>query len=342
MAYGFEMLPQIHNRLSKIKQNLQNTKKIGFVRIALMFCSIIWMGIHPSYGREVSQMKKIPENAIVQQAHGAGRWFPGSERELETMVEGFIENATPPPVNGRILGAIAPHAGYVYSGKVAGFTFRAIEDNVKKGFEPETVVVLGFSHRGGFPGVALMDGDAIETPMGKCLLDRKAAKILAASSSRIFFDYTPHRGEHSAENEIPFVQAAVPKARLVVALMGDHNPETVGDLVKGLEALSGEKKILVVASTDLLHDASYEMVTQTDQQTLEKIRHMNIEGLQREWGYDKQICCGIGPVTAVMKFAAAKGCTKGSVLYYRNSGDDFPESRGRWVVGYGAAVFAVE
>ena len=187
-----------------------------------------------------------------------------------------------------------------------------------------------------------MDGDAIETPLGSAALDGEAGKMLAAESPRIFFNYGPHQGEHSAENEIPFVQAALPGVKMVVGLMGDHDPQTLDDLVAALGALSEKKRILVIASTDMLHDASYDRVRETDLKTLEKLKRMDSEGIQKAWGYDHQIFCGIGPVLAVMKFAKGLGCQKGSVLHYRNSGDDFPESRDRWVVGYGSAVFAVD
>jgi AmmeMemoRadiSam system protein B len=289
-------------------------------------------------GRKMANASEI----VTRQAHGSGRWFPGNRQELKETVESYIENAQPGPVEGRIVAAMAPHAGYIYSGKVAGFTFRAIRDNAQKTGEPKTVVVLGFSHRGGFPGVALMDGDFIETPLGKAALDTEAAKILAGASPRIFFQYSPHRGEHSAENQIPFVQVALPDAKMVVALMGDHDPETMEALVGALDALSKKKRLLVVASTDMLHDPNYDLVTKTDEKTLEKLEAMDYEGLKKTWGYDNQVLCGIGPVLAVMKYALAQGSKKGSVLYYRNSGDDFPESRGRWVVGYGSAVFAVD
>ena len=310
--------------------------------ILLFFAGMVLLRAAPdSFGWEGRKMTKAPK-VVTRQAHGSGRWFPGNRQELKAVVEAYMENAEPGPVQGRIVGAIAPHAGYVYSGKVAGFTFRAIKDNAQNGGQPETVVVLGLSHRGGFPGVALMDGDAVETPLGKIDLDGDAARMLAAESPRIFFNYSPHRGEHSAENEIPFVQAALPGAKMVVALMGDHDPETVDDLVAALDGLSKKKRILVVASTDMLHDPDYERVRETDEGTLEKLRRMDFEGLRKAWGYDRQICCGIGPVLTVMGFAMMQGCKKGSVLHYRNSGDDFPESRGRWVVGYGSVVFAVD
>ena len=326
-----------------MKQSAYRCLKGAVTKPMLMFVmGVVMFMAAPDYMVWEGKKMANASESVIRQAHGSGRWFPGNRQELKKMIESYVEKAQPGPVEGRIVAAISPHAGYIYSGKVAGFTFRAIRDNAQKMGQPETVVVLGFSHSGGFPGVALMDGDFIETPLGKGVLDTEAGKMLAKSSPRIFFHYSPHRGEHSAENEIPFVQAALPHAKMVVALMGDHDPETLDALVGALEALSEKKRLLVVASTDMLHDPNYDLVMKTDGETLQKLAAMDFEGLQKAWGYDKQIFCGIGPVLAVMKYARALGGKKGSVLYYRNSGDDFPEGRGQWVVGYGSAVFAVE
>jgi AmmeMemoRadiSam system protein B len=283
----------------------------------------------------------MPTRQTVRPTYGGGRWFPGEPDRLREMVTRFIENADPPAVAGRIVAGIAPHAGYIYSGKVAGFTFRALRDNARAAGTPETVVVLGFSHRGGFPGLALLDGSGVETPLGVAPLDEEAAAVLAGKSPRITADHRPHAGEHSAENEIPFVQVALPAARLVVGLMGDHEEETVADVAAALNALASRRRVVVLASTDMLHDADYDLVTRTDRRTLEKVAAMDAAAVRREWNPGRQVFCGIGPVLAAMRFAQARGCRQAAVLHYRNSGDDHPESRGEWVVGYGAVVFAV-
>lgn len=276
---------------------------------------------------------------IVRAARGAGRWFPDGKADLQKMVNGFIDKAGVSGLKGEIAGAISPHAGYVYSGPIAGYVFKAIKEQAEEGNAPETVVILGFSHRGGFPGVALMDGDAIATPLGETPLDREAAQILMRNRDAIKFDYAPHDGEHSAENQIPFVQAALPRAKLVVALIGGHNPQAINQLVGGLADLAGQKKILAVASSDMLHDPDYDLVTRTDKATLKIVEAMDDKKLLQEWNYDRQTFCGMAPVVVVMRFAAARGCKKGVVLKYENSGDMHPESRGQWVVGYGAVVF---
>ena len=290
-------------------------------------------------GGELKMSKK--SDKVIREALGAGRWFPGDEHELDSMVKKYMADAKTVVLSGPIVSAIAPHAGYIYSGKVAGYTFRAIRDNAAAGHRPETVVILGLSHRGGFQGVAFMDGDGVKTPIGEIKIDQEALKELTSGSSRIFSDYGPHAGEHSAENEIPFVQAALPDAKIVVGIIGDHDSRTLDDLVTALDALSRKRKILVIASTDMLHDADYELVGRTDKSTLEKVTAMDYSGIEKEWSYSKQTFCGLAPVVTAMKYAELKGCRKGTVLYYRNSGDDFPEGRGRWVVGYGAAVFTV-
>lgn len=278
---------------------------------------------------------------VVRQAVGAGRWFSGSPVELRQQVEGFIARAETPSLPGRLVAALAPHAGFVYSGKVAGYTFRAIKENAGTYGAPDTVVVLGFTHRGGFTGLSLMDGDALETPLGEVTLDRETSEFLVQQSPLIKFNYYPHKGEHSAENEVPFVQVALPDTPVVLALLGGHDLETVDALVAGLESLSRRKRILLLASTDMLHDASYEHVTATDEETLKIVATMDHGAIMRSWSAQHQTFCGICGVLTAIRFAADLGCPQATVLHYRNSGDDYPESRGEWVVGYGAVVFAV-
>ena len=277
---------------------------------------------------------------IVRQARGGGTWFPAEPRALQRMVSGYIEEAAVPDVEGRIVAAISPHAGYIYSGRVAGYTFRAIRDDMLRGHGPETMVILGFSHRSAFRGVALMDGDAVGTPLGEAALDKEAGAVMIGKRTRLVFDHRPHADEHSAENQIPFAQMAAPAARLVVALIGEHHPETLSQLASALKDLSRIRKIVVLASSDMLHDPDYDLVTRTDHETLRKVEAMDDGAVLGDWSAHTQTFCGIMPVVTAMRFAAERGCRKGLVLHYRNSGDDYPESRGQWVVGYGAVAFS--
>lgn len=279
---------------------------------------------------------------VVRKAQGTGKWFPGGATELTGMIAHFLAETYIDEVKDPIVAAISPHAGYIYSGPVAGYTYRALKDNAEIHGHPETVVVLGFSHRGDTRGVALMDGSAFSTPLGETPLDADAANLLIAADSRISRDIRPHVGEHSLENQVPFIQTVFPRSALVMALIGQRDSEFLGTLSTALTTLAGQKKILVLASSDMLHDPSYERVRKRDQATLKKVVAMDDSGVMHDWDYSQQVFCGIGPVVTAMKYARKRGCQKATLLRYRNSGDDHPESRGQWVVGYGAVVFTIQ
>lgn len=279
------------------------------------------------------------KNQIIRPAMGAGKWFPGSPAPLKLAIAEYFENAFIPEVSAPILAVIAPHAGYVYSGPTAAYTYRTLQENFLIHGIPDTVVVLGFSHREQHQGVAIMDGDGFSTPLGIAQFDKDFTSLLLKADSRIKLDYRPHMGEHSLENQVPFIQTVLPSATLVMAMIGPRDMDLLSTLATTLATLSNKKKILVVASSDMLHDPSYERVRKTDQATLRKVVGMDIKGIMHDWDYSHQVFCGIGPVVTTMSYAQQKGCKKATLLRYRNSGDDFPESRGEWVVGYGAIAF---
>lgn len=281
------------------------------------------------------------EKKLIRSAMGAGKWFPASRIELQAMIRDFMEEAHPPPVEGCITGIIAPHAGYIYSGPVAATAYKSVRDNIASHSTPDASIVLGFGHRGSFRGIALMDGNTFATPLGLTPLDCESAAFLTASDPRITVDYRPHIGEHSAENQIPFLQTILPETPMVIGLIGSHDPTLIEVLASSLVKLSKKKKILVIASSDMLHDPSYDLVRKTDIATLKKVTSMDISGVLRAWDFTQQVFCGIAPVVTTMQYASHLGCARAVTLRYRNSGDDFPESRGQWVVGYGAVAFPV-
>jgi AmmeMemoRadiSam system protein B len=281
-----------------------------------------------------------------RKAAGAGRWFPGSKVQLGADVARYVADAEAALGDklavlsaGPLVGVVAPHAGFQYSGPVAGYSFAALKANAAAHGAPDLVVVIGFAHRGTFGGVALMDGESFETPLGVSPLDVGAAQAMCRGKT-IRMAWAPHNGEHSAENEIPFVQHVFPGIPLVVAILGDHDPATLNALVDALvELRSAGKRFYVVASSDMLHDANWNLVSATDAETLAIAETLDDAAVLARWSYDRQVFCGIGPVVALMRLARRCGASRGMVLRYRNSGDDHPESRGDWVVGYGAVAF---
>lgn len=279
----------------------------------------------------------------VFRTRGDGRWFPADAGELRGAIETFIDEASDAAGDGAALAAgIAPHAGYAYSGGVAGHTFRALRESARQGNGPDLVVVLGFSHRVPFEGLAWLDADAIRTPLGALTLERAFMEQVRDRLPGVFFDVDLHDGEHSAENQLPFLQVALPGVPVAVGLVGGHAAGQPDELAAALRAAAAGRRVFVLASTDLLHDADYDRVRASDAQTLLMMERLDSEGLNRAWSYETQICCGIGPVLVALAMARLAGCRQGRRLCYCSSGDIDPASRGQWVVGYGAMVFAYD
>lgn len=275
------------------------------------------------------------------QTRGDGRWFPADGGRLRTAVETFIAEAAGSAGDGVALAAgIAPHAGYAYSGGVAGHTYRALRESARQGNGPDLVIVLGFSHRVPFEGVAWLDADAIRSPLGDITVDRAFMETVRDRLPGVFFDVDLHDGEHSAENQLPFLQVAVPGVPVAVGLIGGHAAGRPEALAAALCAAAAGRRLFVLASTDLLHDADYDRVRASDARTLRMMERLDSEGLNKAWSYETQVCCGIGPVLTAVETARLAGCRQGRLLFYCNSGDIDPSGRGQWVVGYGAMVFA--
>lgn len=279
----------------------------------------------------------------IFRTRGDGRWFPADGGQLRTAVEAFIAAADGAGGNGAALAAgIAPHAGYAYSGGVAGHTYRALRESVRQGNGPDLVVVLGFSHRVPFEGLAWLDADTIRTPLGDLVADRAFMEQVRDRLPGVFFDVDLHDGEHSAENQLPFLQVSVPEVPVAVGLIGGHTAGQPEVLAGVLHAAVAGRRLFVLASTDLLHDADYDRVRASDARTLQMMERLDSEGLNKAWSYATQVCCGVGPVLAALETARLAGCRQGRRLFYCNSGDVDPSGRGQWVVGYGSMVFAYD
>jgi AmmeMemoRadiSam system protein B len=278
-------------------------------------------------------------HTAVRDLQGAGRWFPGQPEALHEAVKGYIESASPAMLTSPLAAVVAPHAGYAYSGPVAGYAFHALQEHARQFGAPETVVVLGLSHRDHFEGLSVMEGSAIRSPLGETPLDRDIALRLA-EHPLISLNYAPHLQEHSAENEVPFIQYALPDTNLVIGLFGDHDMRTLNAVVEELVKISRDRNILLVASTDMTHSPDYDYVCREDQHTMELFKNLDAKGLEQNWSYDHQCFCGIMPVLSAIAYAGEKGCREGHVLAYQNSGDIAPESKGNWVVGYMAGILS--
>ncbi len=294
---------------------------------------------HPAQDADGGSAGDVPKRVYWNQV--AGRFYPGDPEELDRAVAGYLKDAAPPPsvVTGReLLGFTSPHAGYPYSGPVAGHGYRLLE-----GREVSTVVVLGFSHQGSGNLSAVLDMDSYRTPLGAILIDTKMVRALIEKGEGVIeANQAPFAGEHSLETQLPFIARAVPHARIVPIMVGRGSMATDHGLVDLLhDAIGMRADVVVVASTDLSHYRPYDEASSTDKETLGMIASGQWDEIASK-GPQAGLMCGYYTVGVLMGLAARQGPGKatGTVVKYLNSGDTAGD-RSAGVVGYGVVAFTV-
>jgi hypothetical protein len=258
----------------------------------------------------------------IRHAAVAGRFYPADPAELELAVRQYIGDATPSVTLPKAI--IVPHAGYPFSGPIAGTGYAQI---VPLREEIERVVLLGPAHYVPVHGIAASTADAFETPLGWIPLDREAIDSIAALPQVAFHD-DAHAPEHSLEVQLPFLQVALEDFRLVPLLVGSAEPDAVAEV---LERLWDGPETLVVISSDLSHFHDHATATRLDGQTADAISEFRIAELRGERA------CGFLPIGGMLALAKRDGLHP-AILDVRNSGDT-AGSKDR-VVGYGAFVFS--
>ncbi|HEX7182133.1 MAG TPA: AmmeMemoRadiSam system protein B [Thermoanaerobaculia bacterium] len=255
----------------------------------------------------------------------AGAFYPGSPGTLRSAVEGFLREApassAAPPKAPK--GIIAPHAGYVYSGPIAGSAFQAVAPAARS---IEKVILLGPAHFVPFRGLALPDSQRFETPLGEVVVDPPGAQA-CLRLPQVRVQPAAHAQEHSLEVELPFLQILLGEEFSIVPLVvGDADGEEVAEV---LDQLWGGPETLIVISSDLSHYLPYEQAREADRATADRILALDgpLHGRQ---------ACGARPINGLLVAARRRGLVP-ELLDLRNSGDTAGD-RDR-VVGYGAFAF---
>lgn len=258
----------------------------------------------------------------------AGPFYPDDPGRLAALVDGYLEAAAhAAPAAGRIIGLIAPHAGYVYSGPTAGAAYARV-----RGASFDSVVILSPSHRVAFEGLSVWPSGGFETPLGVARVDEALARSIArACGSKFRADAFAE--EHAVEVQVPFIQRALPGAAIVPIVMGLPDRSTIHSLAAALAKTCLEKKVLVVASTDLSHYLPQARAEATDGATAELIRNRRVETLIRKVEAGENILCGGGGVAALLLLAEKAGRPSVEILARTDS-----SSFGGPVVGYLAAA----
>ncbi len=261
----------------------------------------------------------------MRQTTVAGQFYPHNpkslKKELSRCFKVLAISEKP------ILGAVVPHAGYVYSGEVAAHAYAQLP-------RADTYVLFGPNHTGYGSAVA-MSQDTWTTPLGVVETDREIGKLLAGTI--IDFDELAHHFEHSIEVQIPFLQHRFGSDfKILPVCMGLQDEETaieVGEELARAVKASG-KKVVFIASSDFTHYQPAAIASDNDQYLIEPILEMDIPEFYRRKEERNISACGFGPIAAMLAATMEFGARKASLLKYANSGDVTGDMSG--VVGYAA------
>ena len=263
----------------------------------------------------------------------AGRFYPGRAEELLRDIRQYTSPVGTPVGTGRIaaIGCVAPHAGYIYSGGVAGAVYSRLEI-------PERCVILCPNHTGKGRPLAVMANTTWQTPLGEVAADADLGARLLRRFPALQEDSAAHRAEHAIEVQLPFLQARQPELNLVPIVVGTSD----FDVLRGLgEALADviadrEEKVLIVASSDMNHYESDAITRVKDHKAIERVLAMDARGLWEVVMNEDISMCGFGPTTVMLTAAKLLGATAATLVKYATSGDVSGDYES--VVGYAGII----
>jgi AmmeMemoRadiSam system protein B len=262
----------------------------------------------------------------------AGLFYPADPGKLNAMISAILDVAVNNKEYENIHGLVSPHAGYIYSGKTAGYAFNQVRNK-----NYSTVIIISPSHREYFSGISIYPGKGYNTPLGNVDIDQEIADKLCEGSKFIFRGIEGHREEHAVEVQIPFLQSALIDFKIVPVVMGDQSPSLVNELAEKISSVY-RKDILVIASSDLSHYHSKKIADNLDSIIDRRIMEYDYERLLEDLEEGRCEACGGGPIVALMKSFSTTPGIKADVLNRSDSGDTTGDNS--QVVGYlSAAVY---
>jgi AmmeMemoRadiSam system protein B len=258
----------------------------------------------------------------------AGQFYPGSAGAIRDMINDLVDEDAP---KERVTGAMAPHAGWMYSGRGAGMLFSRIEI-------PETVVVMCPNHRGMGADAAIMAEGVWALPTGDVELEPALAKEIMDRCSLVTDDERAHAAEHSLEVQLPLIRHFRPDFKLAPISLGRVSYSECEELGKAIASAveAFGKEVLVVASSDMTHFESAQDAKKKDDLALERMTAMDPEGLYNTVMKNRISMCGVIPATVMLVYAMARGAKKAELVDYRNSGEVTGDYRD--VVAYASVI----
>jgi MEMO1 family protein len=258
----------------------------------------------------------------------AGRFYPRNAEELRREIEDYAATETSPIA---AIGCIAPHAGYMYSGHVAGAVYSRLEI-------PRRVIILCPNHTGVGHPLAAMTRGAWQTPLGEVAADVELGAALLEGFPAIHEDSAAHRSEHAIEVQLPFLQARRTDLSFVPIAVGTSDFQVLQRLGEAIaDVISDqEDKILIIASSDMNHYESDAITRVKDHKAIERVLALDPRGLWEVIVNQDISMCGFGPAVAMLTAARQLGATSASLVKYATSGDISGDRE--TVVGYAGII----
>jgi len=265
---------------------------------------------------------------MIRQPAVAGQFYPGTAEELRAAIDGLVDKEV---VKEEVIGLVSPHAGYIYSGPVAGATISRIKFR-------DTFIVIGPNHTGMGKPFSIMTEGAWQTPLGEVAIDSELARQIRDDSSHLEEDTAAHQNEHSVEVQIPFLQYFKPDVKIVPIVLASASADVLKEIGREIAgAVSRLKRpVVILASSDMTHYEPQAAAAEKDRQAIGAILDMDEDKLlERVAGLGISMC-GYVPVVAMMAAARELGAGTAELVKYQTSGDisgDYAR-----VVGYAGII----
>jgi MEMO1 family protein len=260
----------------------------------------------------------------------AGKFYPGNPDKLRAEIDSFTRIAAQP---NAALGCITPHAGYIYSGHVAGAVYARVQ-------LPHKFIIMCPNHTGMGTPLSIMSEGEWETPLGKATIDTDLARDLKSRCSLLSEDASAHRYEHAVEVQLPFLQTRNQHFTFVPIAVGTSRFEALhalGDAI-GSAVRTMAEPVLVIASSDMNHYESDDLTRKKDARAIERVLALDPRGLYDVVTNENISMCGYGPAVAMLVATKVLGAKSAELIQYATSGDISGDRE--TVVGYaGIAVF---
>ena len=210
----------------------------------------------------------------VRRAAFAGKFYSADSSVLKKQIETFLKNAEPPQ-SENVVAMVVPHAGYIYSGQIDADAYNQVKDN-----KYDLIVILGTNHTtAGFTGISVYPKGAFTNPLGNLQIDDKTAQELVKKDSDVNTDLSVHKEEHSIEVQTPFIKYLFPQAKILPVIVGEPDIGMCTRFGRALADIVKNKKVLIIASSDLSHYPAFDDAVKVDNTTLKTIAGLDPEAI---------------------------------------------------------------